>query len=224
VIHLRTEDEVDLIRRSARVVAGCLDHLETLVRPGVTTLELDRAAEEFVRAQGALPAFKGYRGYPRTLCVSVNETVVHGIPDGTVLKEGDIIGCDMGAIVEGYYGDSARTFPVGHVSPEAERLLEGKRTPAVRVVQVLYDPASTKCTEYTIFRATSFDEENERARKRVPDQEMFEWGADGRDRDAEEEPPWIERHWPGWAPDWATTALAMSFAVLIASILFRWSK
>jgi hypothetical protein len=107
---------------------------------------------------------------------------------------------------------------------EAERQLEAKRTPAVRVVQVLYDPASTKCTEYTIFRATSFDEENEPARKRVPDQEMFEWGADGRDRDGEGEPPWIERHWPNWAPDWATSALAMSFAVLIASILFRWSK
>src|ERR1700732_5037550 len=107
---------------------------------------------------------------------------------------------------------------------EAERLLEAKRTPAVRVVQVLYDPASTKCTEYTIFRATSFDEENERARKRVPDQEIFEWGADGRDRDGEGEPLWIERHWPQWAPDWATSALAMSFAVLIASILFRWSK
>jgi hypothetical protein len=107
---------------------------------------------------------------------------------------------------------------------EAERLLEAKRTPAVRVVQVLYDPASTKCTEYTIFRATSFDEENERARKRVPDQEMFEWGSDGRDRNGEGEPVWIERHWPQWAPDWATTALAMSFAVLIASILFRWSR
>jgi hypothetical protein len=106
---------------------------------------------------------------------------------------------------------------------EAERLLEAKRAPAVRVVQVLYDPVSTKCTEYTIFRATSFDDENERARKRVPDQEMFEWGADGRDRD-EGEAPWIERHWPQWAPDWATTALAMSFAVLIASILYRWSR
>ena len=107
---------------------------------------------------------------------------------------------------------------------EAERQLEAKRTPAVRVVQVLYDPASTKCTEYTIFRATAFDEENERARRRVPDQEMFEWGADGRGGDDDDELSWIDRHWPGWAPDWATTALAMSFAVLMASILFRWSK
>ncbi len=123
MIHLRTEDEVDLIRKSARIVAECLDHLETLVRPGVTTLELDRAAEEFVRSKGALPAFKGYRGYPRTLCVSVNEVVVHGIPDDRKLEEGDVVGCDMGAIVDGWYGDSARTFAVGKIAPEAEQLL-----------------------------------------------------------------------------------------------------
>jgi methionyl aminopeptidase len=127
VIHLRTEDEVELIRKSAHIVALCLDHLETLVAPGVTTLELDRAAEEFVRSHGALPAFKGYRGYPKTLCVSVNETVVHGIPDARVLNEGDIVGCDMGAIVEGYYGDSARTFPVGEVAAEATKLMQVTR-------------------------------------------------------------------------------------------------
>lgn len=101
---------------------------------------------------------------------------------------------------------------------EAERMLESKRTPAVRVVQVLYDPKSSKCTEYTVFRATCFDEENERARKRVPDQEMFEWG------EAKAVTPWLERHWPAWAPDWAATALGVSFAVLIASILFRWAR
>jgi hypothetical protein len=111
---------------------------------------------------------------------------------------------------------------------EAERLLAAKRTPAVRVVQVIYDPRSSVCTEYTVFRATCFDQENERARARVADQAMFEWGEDGRARGhgdgirhASDE-PWIERHWPGWAPDWATTALALSFAVLIASVMFRW--
>jgi len=127
VIHLRSENDIDLIRSSARIVAECLDHLETLVKPGVSTLELDRAAEEFVRSKGALPAFKGYRGYPKTLCVSVNETVVHGIPDSRVLNEGDIVGCDMGAIVDGWYGDSARTFAVGKVDPEAERLMQVTR-------------------------------------------------------------------------------------------------
>jgi len=105
---------------------------------------------------------------------------------------------------------------------EAERLLKAKRTPAVRVVQVLFDPQSTKCAEYTVFRATCFDDENEPVRRRVPDQEMFEWGAG--DAAAEIAPSWIERHWPSWAPDWATTALGLSFAVLLASILFRWVR
>ena len=127
MIHLRTEDEVDVIRRSARLVAECLDHLETLVKPGVSTVELDRAAEQFVKDHGALPAFKGYRGYPATLCVSVNEVVVHGIPNGRVLEDGDVVGCDMGVIVDGYYGDSARTFPVGKIEPEVQRLLDVTR-------------------------------------------------------------------------------------------------
>ena len=127
MIHLRAPEEVAKIRESARMVADCLDHLESLVAPGVTTLDLDRAAEEFVRARGALPAFKGYRGYPATLCVSVNDVVVHGIPDKTVLAEGDIVGCDMGVIVDGWYGDSARTFAVGSVDAESKRLLEVTR-------------------------------------------------------------------------------------------------
>lgn len=128
MIHLRSPEEVGKIREAARMVADCLDHLETLVAPGVSTLELDRAAEEFVRARGALPAFKGYRGYTATLCVSVNEVVVHGIPDrGMVLAEGDIIGCDMGVILDGWYGDSARTFPVGKIDDEAQRLIDVTR-------------------------------------------------------------------------------------------------
>jgi hypothetical protein len=107
---------------------------------------------------------------------------------------------------------------------EAERLLDTRRTPAVRVVQVLYEPNRSVCTEYTVFRATCFDDENERSRAVLADQAMFEWGDDGRQRSAEEAEPWIERHWPRWAPDWATTALALSFAVLIASIMFRWTR
>ena len=128
MIHLRSPEEVAKIREAARMVADCLDLLETLVAPGVSTLELDRAAEEYVRSRGALPAFKGYRGYNATLCVSVNDVVVHGIPDrGTVLAEGDIIGCDMGVILDGWYGDSARTFPVGKIDDEARRLLDVTR-------------------------------------------------------------------------------------------------
>jgi methionyl aminopeptidase len=127
VIHLRSLEEVEKIRASARLVAECLDHLETLVRPGVTAKDLDRAAEEFVRDHKALPAFKGYRGYPATLCVAINEVVVHGIPDGRTLAEGDIVGCDMGVIIDGYYGDSARTFPVGEVKDEVRRLIDVTR-------------------------------------------------------------------------------------------------
>ena len=107
---------------------------------------------------------------------------------------------------------------------EAERILESHRTPAVRVVQVVFDPASAECTEYTVFRATSFDQENPRTQRRLGDQEIFEWGADGRNRDAAQGPQWVDRHWPGWAPDWATTALGLSIAVLAVSLLFRWVK
>lgn len=119
---------------------------------------------------------------------------------------------------------------------EAERLLNGRRIPAVRVVQVLYDPVTSTLTEFTVFRATCFDDENERARARLADQAMFEWGEDGRMHTTHREwaedgrvhsaggEPWIERHWPNWAPDWATTALALSFAVLLASVMFRWSR
>ncbi len=112
---------------------------------------------------------------------------------------------------------------------EAERILALRRSPAVRVVQVLYEPGSSRCTEYTVFRATCFDEENARGRAAIPDQEMFDWGDDGRPHEdgrpsAECAEPWVERHWPRWAPDWATTALGLSFAVLIASIMYRWAR
>ena len=127
MIHLRTPEEVELIRRSARMVSACLDYLEPLVLPGTTPKELDRLADEFVRDQGAVPAFKGYRGYPATLCVSVNDAVVHGIPNGEPFQEGDIVGLDMGVVLDGYYGDSARTLPVGEVTEEAERLLRVTR-------------------------------------------------------------------------------------------------
>jgi hypothetical protein len=108
---------------------------------------------------------------------------------------------------------------------EAERLLQARRTPAVRVVQVLYEPDHSVCREYTVFRATCYDSENEPSRASLGDPAMFEWGDDGRRRAAGEgAEAWVERHWPRWAPDWATTALALSFAVLLATIMFRWTK
>ncbi len=110
--------------QASRVVAEVLELLKEKVVPGVTTEDLDRMAEEAIRAKGAIPAFKGYRNYPKTLCASVNEQVVHGIPSKRRLKEGDIIGLDLGAIVSGFYGDSAVTVPVGMVNSEALRLIQ----------------------------------------------------------------------------------------------------
>ncbi len=123
-VFLRTRDEVDAIRSAGRVVAECLALVGRSVRPGVTSAELDAVAEEFIRARGGRPAFKGYRGFPRTLCVAINEQVVHGIPDERRLKAGDIIGLDVGVELDGYYADSARTVAVGEVSPLARRLLQ----------------------------------------------------------------------------------------------------
>jgi methionyl aminopeptidase len=124
MIILKTPQEIALIERASRVVALTIALLREQVKPGVTTADLDRLAEEFITREGATPAFKGYRGYPATLCTSVNEEVVHGIPSSRRrLEEGDIIGIDVGAIVEGFYGDAAVTLPVGRVSEEAARLI-----------------------------------------------------------------------------------------------------
>ena len=125
MIRINTLDEVAGIRESARIVGKCLRMLEREIRPGVTTLKLDQLAEQFIRDMGGEPAFKGYRGYPASICASVNEEVVHGIPSTKrVLREGDVISLDIGVRRDGWYGDAARTFPVGKISPEAVRLLE----------------------------------------------------------------------------------------------------
>jgi methionyl aminopeptidase len=110
--------------QASRVVAEALEIVKKEVRAGVTTDELDRIAEEAIRARGAVPAFKGYRNYPKTLCASVNEQVVHGIPSKRRLKEGDIIGLDLGAIVGGFYGDSAVTVPVGRLDEKIMKLIQ----------------------------------------------------------------------------------------------------
>ena len=123
MIVLKTPEEIETIGRASRIVAETLQILKEAVRPGLTTDELDRVAEESIRARGGIPAFKGYRSYPKTLCVSVNEQVVHGIPSKRVLKEGDIVGLDLGAIVDGFYGDSAMTVPVGPIKPSVVTLL-----------------------------------------------------------------------------------------------------
>jgi len=123
MIILKTPDEVEVMAQASRVVAEALEVVRKEVRAGVTTDELDRIAEEAIRARGAIPAFKGYRNYPKTLCASVNEQVVHGIPSKRKLKEGDIIGLDLGAIVGGFYGDSAVTVAVGQVDEKIMKLV-----------------------------------------------------------------------------------------------------
>lgn len=123
MIILKTPAEIEIMTQASRVVAEALREVERAVSPGVSTEELDQIAEKEIRARGAVPAFKGYRNYPKTLCVSVNEQVVHGIPSKRKLKEGDIVGLDLGAIVGGFYGDSAVTVAVGRVSEEILRLI-----------------------------------------------------------------------------------------------------
>jgi methionyl aminopeptidase len=125
MIIYRSPKEVEKIRCSARLVAAAVEHLAPMIEPGVTTAALDHAAETFIRRHDGIPAFKGYRGFPATLCTSINSEVVHGIPSKQRrLQAGDIIGIDCGAIVDGYYGDHAITFPVGEISPDVQHLIE----------------------------------------------------------------------------------------------------
>ncbi|OGW33950.1 MAG: type I methionyl aminopeptidase [Nitrospirae bacterium GWC2_56_14] len=125
MVILKSPQEIEKIRKACRVVANVLEGVRTKVRAGITTKELDEFAEQLIRDAGAKPAFKGYRGYPSTLCTSVNEQVVHGIPSkGVVLRPGDIISIDVGAVVDGFYGDAAITVPVGSITNEAERLIK----------------------------------------------------------------------------------------------------
>jgi methionyl aminopeptidase len=127
LITIRSQEELQRLEEASRVVLETLDVVEQALAPGLTTEELDRIAEAEIRRRGAKPAFVGYRGYPKTLCTSVNDEVVHGIPGSRVLSEGDVVGIDCGAVVGGYYGDAARTLPVGRIEAEKGKLLEATR-------------------------------------------------------------------------------------------------
>ncbi len=115
------------MRRAGRILADFLRAVEKEIKPGVTTAQIDKFAEEFIRARGAEPAFKGYYGFPATICASVNEEVVHGIPGARTLREGDIVGIDVGSKLEGFYADAARTFPVGKVDAQSQKLIDVTR-------------------------------------------------------------------------------------------------
>jgi methionyl aminopeptidase len=120
----KSEAEIAKMARAGNVVRGCLDLLAGEIRSGVTTKELDRVAEKYIRAKGGIPTFKGYRGFPGSICASPNSMVVHGIPDKTRLKDGDILGVDVGVTMDGYIADAAMTYPVGEITELARKLLE----------------------------------------------------------------------------------------------------
>jgi methionyl aminopeptidase len=121
----KSSSEIETMANAGRIVADTIALLGENLKPGVTTAELDEIADEYIRSQGGTSSFLGYRGYPASICTSPNDVVVHGIPDGTTLAEGDILSVDVGVILDGFVADSAYTFPVGEASPEAERLLDG---------------------------------------------------------------------------------------------------
>ena len=124
MIYLKTDEEIEILRENNILVSRALAEVGKNIRDGVTTAELNRIAEEFIRDNGAEPAFLGYQGYPASACISVNEQVVHGIPGNRVIREGDIVSVDLGTFLKGFVGDSAYTFAVGEVSSEARQLLE----------------------------------------------------------------------------------------------------
>jgi len=124
MIIYKSDAEIEMMRKSSQIVARILSELKAMIRPGMETRELDSYAENRARELGAVPAFKGYRGYPASLCVSINEEIVHGIPSGRRLQEGDIVSLDFGVVYDGFYGDAALTVPVGKVSDLALKLIE----------------------------------------------------------------------------------------------------
>ncbi len=127
MIRIKTEDEIERLRESNILVSRTLAEMAKLIKPGITTLFLDRVAETFIRDHNGIPGFKGYNGFPNTLCTSVNEEVVHGIPSSYQLKEGDVLSIDCGVILNDYYGDTAFTFPVGDLDDDVARLLRYTR-------------------------------------------------------------------------------------------------
>ncbi|MET7254874.1 type I methionyl aminopeptidase [Dyadobacter jiangsuensis] len=139
MIYLKTEEEINLIKVSAQVLGKAHAEVATWVKPGVTTGKLDAVAEEYIRDNGGIPSFKGFNKFPASLCISVNEVVVHGIPGGYVLKEGDIVSIDCGVKLNGYHSDSAYTYPVGEVSKEVMNLLTATKKSLYKGIEQAVD-------------------------------------------------------------------------------------
>ena len=127
MITLKSSHEIDLMRQAGKITAAARALAGEMVKPGVTTQEIDKAVEAFIRQQGAVPSFLGYSGYPASACISVNDEVIHGIPGKRVLQEGDIVSIDVGAFIGGFHGDCAATFACGQISEEAQRLIDVTR-------------------------------------------------------------------------------------------------
>ena len=139
MIHIKTEEEIELLRESSLLVGKTLAEVAKRIHPGIETIVLDKLAEEFIRDHGADPGFKGYNGFPYTLCVSVNDQVVHGFPGHSPLIEGDIVSIDCGVLKNGFYGDSAYTFAVGEVDEEVRLLMERTKESLYKAIEVAID-------------------------------------------------------------------------------------
>jgi len=139
MIYFKSKEEIELLRESSLLVGKTLAEVARIIAPGVKTIELDRLAEDFIRSNGAVPGFKGYNGFPFTLCVSVNEQVVHGFPGERVLAEGDIVSVDCGVFMNGFYGDSAYTFAIGEVKPEVILLMKRTKESLYKGIEMAVD-------------------------------------------------------------------------------------
>ena len=139
MISIKSDEEVELLRIAGEITGSTHNYLKPYIKPGITTLELDKLAEEYILSRGATPSFKGYDGFPGTVCASINNEVVHGIPNGRILKEGDIITLDIGACWKGYHGDSAWTYAVGEISDKKKYLLEHTEKSLFKGLDAIHD-------------------------------------------------------------------------------------
>jgi methionyl aminopeptidase len=153
MVSRRSPEELNRMRVAGRIVASVLEQLSAMVKPGVTTAELDRAADDIIRQAGGIPSFKGYHGYPASVCTSINEEIVHGIPGARVLREGDIVSIDAGAIWEGYHGDAAVTVAVGRVSEPVAALMAATRASLDAGIAAVKDGARLGDVSHAIERA-----------------------------------------------------------------------
>jgi methionyl aminopeptidase len=139
MIYFKSEEEIELLRKSSLLVGKTLAEVARVIGPGIKTISLDKLAEDFIRGHGAVPGFKGYNGFPYTLCISVNEQVVHGFPGERVLEEGDIVSVDCGVLMNGFYGDSAYTFPIGKIKQDVLQLLKKTRESLYKGIEMAVD-------------------------------------------------------------------------------------